>query len=139
MPVANDNRRLMFDNTKIRVDKWLWAARFFKTRAAAASSVTSGKVKVNGERAKPSLNVRVGDRLLIRKPPYDFVVVIRGVSGRRGPSQEAVLLYEETEESIDARKELAFSLRAQAASGPSLVKGRPTKRDRRALQKLRGK
>ncbi len=129
----------MADDIKIRVDKWLWTARFFKTRSAAASAVTSGKVKVNDERAKPSLSIRVGDRLLIRKPPYDFVIIVQGRSSRRGPSKEAMQLYEETPESIDERNKMALVLRAQAASRPPISKGRPTKRDRRAIKRLKGK
>ncbi len=129
----------MTEEIKIRLDKWLWTARFFKTRSAAASAVTSGKVKINDERTKPSLSIRVGDRLLIRKPPYDFIIVVQGLSSRRGPSKEAMQLYEETPESIDERKKMALALRAEAASKPPTTKGRPTKRDRRAIKRLRGK
>ena len=129
----------MTEDTRFRIDKWLWTARFFKTRSSAASAVTSGKVRVNDERAKPSHSVHVGDRLLIRKPPYNFIVIIQGLSSRRGPGKEAMLLYEETQESITEREKLALALRAEAASKPPVTKGRPTKRDRRAIQKLRGK
>ncbi len=129
----------MTEEIKSRLDKWLWTARFFKTRSTAASAVTSGKVKVNDERTKPSLSIRVGDRLLIRKPPYDFVIIVHGLSSRRGPSKEAMQLYEETPESIDERNKMALVLRAEAASKPPISKGRPAKRDRRAIKKLRGK
>ncbi|MFC1609681.1 RNA-binding S4 domain-containing protein [Myxococcota bacterium] len=139
MPIDRGSLSLMAEDTKIRVDKWLWTARFFKTRSAAASAVTSGRVKVNDERAKPSLNIRVGDSLLIRKPPYDFVITVQGLSCRRGPSKEATQLYTETPKSIKERKRMALVLRAQAASMPPTSKGRPTKRDRRAIAKLKGK
>ncbi len=139
MPTPHANLRAMAENIKLRVDKWLWTARFFKTRSAASSAVGSGKVKVNDERAKPSLGIRLGDRLLIRKAPYDFVIIVQGLSSRRGPSKEAMQLYEETSESIDERKKMALALRAEAASKPPISKGRPTKRDRRAIKRFRGK
>jgi ribosome-associated heat shock protein Hsp15 len=129
----------MSEDAKLRLDKWLWSARFYKTRSSAASAVTSGKVKLNDERVKPSHSVRVADRLLIRKPPYDFVIVVQGLSTRRGPSKEAMELYEETPESIEERETIALALRVEAASKPPVTKGRPTKRDRRAINKLRGK
>ena len=103
----------MAEDKNTRLDKWLWAARFFKTRSAAATAITGGKVKVNGERCKPSLPARVGDTISIRKPPYEIVVVVRAVSSRRGPAKEALQLYEETQESVVKREELALALRAK--------------------------
>ena len=129
----------MTGDLKIRLDKWLWTARFYKTRSAAASAVTAGKIKVNGDRAKPATPVRVGDQLLIRKTPNDFVILVEGLSSRRGPASEAMQLYKETAKSIEKRAEMALFLKTQAASKPPVSEGRPSKRDRQALKKLRGR
>src|SRR6266568_8009783 len=88
----------------IRIDKWLWAARFFKTRSLAADAVTGGKIDVNGARAKPSRIMRLGDKLNIRRGPYEWTVVVKGLAKLRGPAPEAQLLYEETEESVRRRE-----------------------------------
>ncbi len=115
-----------------RLDKWLWAARFFKTRSLAAESVEEGKVHINSIRAKPSHQVRAGDELKIRRGPYEWVVVVRGVLLKRGPASEAQLLYEETEESKRNREMLANELRFQGRI-VSEIKGRPSKKARRDL------
>ena len=121
---------------KTRLDKWLWAARFFKTRALAADAVESGKVEVNDDRPKRGRAVHVGDRLMIRLGPYEHHVVVRGLSARRGPAAVAKDLYEETPDSLVARERLAQRLRS--APPPVFYEGgRPTKRDRRAIQRLR--
>ena len=122
-----------------RLDKWLWVARFYKTRSAAALAVTSGKVRVNDEHAKPGRSIRLADRVCIRNPPYETVVIVRGFSSHRGPAREAAQLYEETVDSVNARERLALMLREQAASLPPSSEGRPNKRDRRSLARLRGK
>jgi ribosome-associated heat shock protein Hsp15 len=121
---------------RVRLDKWLWAARFYKTRSAAAQAVDGGKVDVGGERAKRSRLVQASDVILIRRPPYEHQVVVRGLSETRGPAKEAALLYEETPESREARERLAYQLK----NAPTLTfhgVGRPTKRDRRVIDRLK--
>ena len=88
------------DTLKVRLDKWLWAARFFKTRALAATAIETGKVEVNGERAKRAKALQVGDSLRIRIGPYNHIVTVRALSENRGPAPVAAKLYEETEESL---------------------------------------
>jgi ribosome-associated heat shock protein Hsp15 len=121
----------------LRLDKWLWAARFFKTRSLAVQAVDSGKVKLNGERPKPAKAVHVGNELEIRVGPYTFQIVVRGLSDRRGPASEAAKLYEESEPSKQQRQLLAAQLRANAAQG-IFYKGRPTKKNRRQLNRVTG-
>ena len=121
---------------KTRLDKWLWAARFFRTRALAADAIESGKIDVNDDRPKRGRAVHVGDRLTIRLGPYQHHVVVRGLSGRRGPAAVARELYEETADSIAARERTAERLRS--APPPVFYEGgRPTKRDRRAIERLK--
>ena len=122
----------------VRIDKWLWAARFFKTRSLAAEAVAGGKVKVNGERAKPAKTIRVGDEVRIRIEAFEHVIRVQGLSERRGPASAAQLLYEESEESKAARKELAMQLAANKIYTPA-DKGRPSKKDRRDLMRLKGR
>lgn len=119
-------------NGNIRIDKWLWAARFWKTRSLAAEAVAGGKVKLNGERVKAAKSVRVGDELSIRVGPYEYVVHVLGLAGRRGPAPEAALLYEETPQSKTAREGLALRLSADRTHDAD-EKGRPTKRARRQI------
>lgn len=116
----------------VRIDKWLWAARFFKTRALATEAVTGGKVHVNGQRVKPSRSVQVGERLQIHKGTQEFTVVVQGISVQRGPASIAQTLYEETEESRAARERLAEQRRLAAAAAPAPDE-RPSKRDRRKI------
>lgn len=121
----------------MRLDKWLWAARFFKTRQLAQEAVTGGKVELNSQRSKPAHPVRVGDRLRIRQRPYYVAeVVVQALSDRRGPASAARDLYRETEASLTARAQAQESLRNQ---GPSLQfeSGRPNARDRRSLRRMR--
>jgi ribosome-associated heat shock protein Hsp15 len=116
----------------IRIDKWLWAARFFKTRSLAAEAVIGGKIEVNGARAKPSRIVRLGDKLNIRRGVYEWTVVVKRLTKLRGPAAEAQVLYEETEESIRQRDATSAHLRfvrAPEFDSP----GRPSKKERRAL------
>jgi ribosome-associated heat shock protein Hsp15 len=119
-----------------RLDKWLWAARFFKTRNLAAQAISGGKVHVEDERVKPSRRVRPGSRLQIRRGPMEWQVVVLTLSSQRRPAKEAVLLYEETEESI-ARRNLASERRKREASKRIRGVGRPTKRDRRQLERFK--
>lgn len=120
------------EDSPIRLDKWLWAARFFKTRALAAEAVAGGKVKVNGERVKAAKAIRIDDMLRIHIGPYEYVVRVRAVSGRRGPAAQAALLYEESGHSKAARKELATRLSAESPYVPC-GKGRPGKKARRQM------
>lgn len=123
---------------KFRLDKWLWAARFYKTRALAAEAIEGGKVDVNDDRPKRGKPLHVGDRVTMRQGPYVHEVIVRVLSARRGPAQVAKELYEETAESLAAREKVAERLR----SAPPAVfydGGRPTKRDRRAIEKFRNR
>jgi ribosome-associated heat shock protein Hsp15 len=121
---------------KVRVDKWLWAARFCKTRSAATEAVAGGRVHVNGVAVKPSRDLAVGDRLEITLGQQRWTVVVRGLADRRGPAKVAQILYEETPESIEARERRRAELRVSRPLGADLG-ARPTKRDRRLLDALR--
>ena len=123
---------------KVRLDKWLWAARFFKTRALAAEAVAGGKVEVNGDRPKRARPLQVGDELRIRLGPYEHIVTVRALSDRRGPATEAAGLYQETEASRSAREARALQLKSlHSLFGPE--KGRPTKKNRREIERLKGR
>ncbi len=117
-----------------RLDKWLWAARFFKTRPLATEAVVGGKVHLNGARTKPGHETHIGDTLSIRTEAGLFVVLVRALSDRRGPAREAVLLYEETVQSQQERATAAMASRMQTLP---VSTGRPGKKDRRALTRLR--
>jgi len=118
-----------------RIDKWLWAARFFKTRALAAEAVSGGKVEVNGARAKPSRAVRPGDEINVRRGPYEWTVVVRHVAKLRGPAPQAQLLYQETEASMRSRE--ATIARRKLEHPPEVDdSGRPSKKDRRAIARF---
>lgn len=119
----------------IRIDKWLWAARFLKSRSLAAEAVSGGKVEINGERAKPSRIVRAGDKLCVRRGPYEWTVLVKDVSRLRGPAPQAQLLYDETVDSVQQRE--AVAARLQLERPPEFgAAGRPTKRDRRAISRF---
>lgn len=122
---------------RVRVDKWLWAARFFKTRSLAADAIGGGKVLVAGERVKPAKLVQAGDELRLRLGPFEHVIIVRGISERRGPASVAATLYAETDASRLAREQLAERLRVAPAGFVFEDKGRPTKRDRREIERLR--
>jgi ribosome-associated heat shock protein Hsp15 len=117
----------------MRLDKWLWAARFFKTRGLAQRAIAAGQVKLNEERIKPSHDVKVGDALAVRKEDLEWKVLVRALSERRGPAVEASRLYEETEASRAERERRKDLRGAEPAAG---MKGRPTKRDRRRLDEF---
>jgi ribosome-associated heat shock protein Hsp15 len=121
------------ETDKLRIDKWLWAARFFKTRSLAADAVESGKVMVNGVRVKPAKAIATGDMLEIRAGKFRFEVEVLGLSGKRGGAPEAQKLYRETDDSRAQREKLTAQLRAQPQPA---FKGRPTKRDRRAIEQF---
>ena len=120
---------------RVRLDKWLWAARFFKTRGLAADAIDGGKVEVNATRAKRAKMVQIGDEVCVRQSPFEHVVVVRGVSERRGPASVAATLYEETPESKAKREALATQIRSMPAG--DWESGRPTKRDRREIERFR--
>ncbi|MEK6663896.1 MAG: RNA-binding S4 domain-containing protein [Pseudomonadota bacterium] len=122
---------------KLRIDKWLWAARFFKTRSLAAQAVEGGKVKLNGQRVKPAKELHVGDALVIHIGDYAWQVTVRELSARRGPAEVARKLYEETEESQMLRQVQAATRRVEHEPAAE-IHGRPTKRDRRMLKKFTG-
>ena len=124
------------DSNSVRVDKWLWAARFFKTRSLATDAVAGGKVEVNGERAKPAKSVKPGDEIRLRLPPYEHILIVRALAERRGPASVAQGLYEETEASAAERRRLAEQLRMSPAAFVFEDRGRPTKKDRRELTKF---
>lgn len=121
----------------IRIDKWLWAARFYKTRSLAVDEINKGRVLVNEQAVKPARDVRPGDRVSVRQGPVTRVVVVRGLSGQRGPAPVAQQLYEETEVSRLAREAAAEQRRLAAEPALSIEQGRPTKRDRRQLDQTR--
>lgn len=124
------------DAEKVRLDKWLWAARFFKTRSAATDAVDGGKVDVNGENVKPSKLVKPGDVVRVRLAPFEHVVTVRGLGERRGSAAAAQALYEETPASVAARERLRETLRMAPAAFVYEEGGRPTKKDRRDLQRF---
>jgi ribosome-associated heat shock protein Hsp15 len=119
-----------------RLDTWLWVARLAKTRSLANEAVTGGRVQVGGQRAKPSRAVKAGDVIEVTTGPSPRTVVVKGVAPRRGPAAEAALLYDETPESVAARERVAADRRLGAPQ-PEHGGGRPTKRDRRRLDRER--
>ena len=121
---------------QVRIDKWLWAARFFKTRGAATEAVLGGRVHVNGERVKPAKDVRAGDTIHVTIATLRRTVVVQGVADKRGPASVAATLYEETPESIAERERHAAERRLARPLGADLG-ARPTKQDRRRLDALR--
>ena len=120
---------------RMRLDKWLWAARFFKTRRLANEAVVGGKVHLDGQRSKPGKDIGPGARLRIRKGPLEWEVVVRATARQRRPAPEAVLLYEETPASRE-RRAAQLELRRDSAAERSTATGRPTKRDRRQLERM---
>lgn len=118
----------------VRLDKWLWAARFFRTRSLAAEAIEGGKVQVNGDRAKRAKSLAPGDEVRIRQGPYEHIVMVRALSARRGSAAVAAELFEETAASKAAREALGAQMKAMFGQG----EGRPTKKDRRDLGRLKG-
>ena len=125
----------MDDTGRVRADKWLWAARFYKTRSLALDAITLGRVRVEGERIKPARELHLGERIELVQGEQRLVVVVRGLSAQRGPAPVARLLYEETPESL-ARRQTAAEVRRYGAEPAAALQGRPTKRDRRRLERL---
>lgn len=123
---------------RLRIDKWLWAARFFKTRSLATDEIDKGRIAVNGQEAKPAREVKVGDTVAIRREGVTRTVVVRGISATRGPAPVAQQLYEETAESLKEREQAAERRRFAREPALSIEHGRPTKRGRRDLDEARG-
>jgi len=119
----------------LRIDKWLWAARFYKTRSLAAEEIGRHRVQVNGQDVKPAREIRPGDTLRLRQGPIERTVVVKGLSAVRGPAPVAQLLYEETSESLLARSQAAEQRRLAPEPAQSIEQGRPTKRDRRQMDR----
>jgi len=124
---------------RIRLDKWLWAARFYKTRSLAAHEIGAGRVQVNGQAAKPARDIAPGDQVSVRKEGAIVHVWVRGLSTVRGPAPRASLLYEETPESVAAREQAAEMKRLAPEPARDAAAGRPTKRDRRLIDLMRGR
>ena len=118
----------------LRIDKWLWAARFYKTRSLACEDIGKGRVQVNGQAVKPARDVRPGDSVDIRQGPVTRTVIVRGLSQQRGPAPVAQQLYEETEASRLAREKATEQRRLASEPALSIEQGRPTKRDRRQIE-----
>ena len=118
---------------RVRLDKWLWAARFYKTRGLATDEIGKGRITVNDQVAKPSRELKPGDRLTLRQGPVTRTVLVLGLSAARGPAPVAQALYEETADSIAAREKAAEQRRLGAEPAQAIVQGRPTKRERRKL------
>ena len=119
---------------KLRIDKWLWAARFYKTRSLATDEINKGRIAVNGQAAKPAREVKVGDSVDMRREGQVRTVLVQALSDVRGPAPQAQLLYAETPESQQAREAFAQQRRYAREPAQSIEHGRPTKRDRRDLQ-----
>lgn len=126
----------MNNRDSMRIDKWLWCARFYRTRGLASDAIRSGKVLVNGERVKPSKTIGTGDVLWIRKGAFHYEISVMQLTKGRKSAAEASRLYEESEESLHQREELALQMKASAGNVPR-TRGRPTKRDRRELIKFK--
>jgi len=120
------------DFESVRLDKWLWAARFFKTRALASEAISRGKVLVNGSHAKSSRRIRVNDQLQIKKGPYEWQVSVEKLAEIRGPAREAIELYRESGSSLEARKSLSRIIQFDRLSRP-VTDGRPDKKERRKM------
>ena len=124
---------------KLRIDKWLWAARFYKTRSLAVEEIDKSRVRINDVEAKPAKEVKVGDTVTLRQGQVNRTVVVRGISSQRGAAPVAQQLYEETADSLRLRTEAAEERRVNSDPASTLEHGRPTKRDRRTLDKAQGK
>jgi len=129
---------LMEKNDGVRLDRWLWSARFFKTRQNAADAVHSGRVLINEQRTKPAKTVRTGDKLQIRKAAFRYLIEVTVLTEKRVGPAIAAGLYRESDESLQARRTLQDQMKAQRSS-TRIQKGRPSKRDRRLIERLHGR
>lgn len=127
----------MSELASLRLDKWLWSARFYKTRSLAVEEISKGRVSVNGAAVKPAREVRPGDQVQLRQGPVERTVQVLGLSAQRGPAPVAQKLYEETAASVAAREQAAEQRRLAPEPALSLSEGRPTKRDRRHIERNR--
>jgi ribosome-associated heat shock protein Hsp15 len=137
-PAAAPARRIAGSSEPVRLDKWLWAARFFKTRALATEAIAGGRVEVGGQRAKPGRHVRTGDAVRFRLGPYEHLVTVLGLSTHRGPAAAAAALFEEDPATRAERERLREQHRL-AAHAFAHGEGKPSKKERRALEELRGR
>ncbi len=124
---------------RVRLDKWLWAARFFKTRQIASEAINGGKVHLNGQRTKPGKEVKVGSRLSIHTPAAEYEVEVRVLAEKRRPASEARTFYEETPESVSRREKLEAAKRLERLANPRPVHGKLNKKDRRLIHRFTGK
>ena len=131
-------RMLMEKNDGVRLDRWLWSARFFKTRQNAADAVRSGRVLINEQRTKPAKTVLTGDKLQIRKAAFRYLIEVTVLTEKRVGPAIAASLYRESDESLQARRTLQEQMKAQRSS-TRIQKGRPSKRDRRLIERLHGR
>ena len=131
-------RMLMEKNDGVRLDRWLWSARFFKTRQNAADAVRSGRVLINEQRTKPAKTIRTGDKLQIRKAAFRYLIEVTVLTEKRVGPAIADGLYRESDESLQARRTLQEQMKAQRSS-TRIQKGRPSKRDRRLIERLHGR
>lgn len=123
----------------VRLDRWLWAARFFKTRGLAVEAIEGSRVKVNGDRVKRAKLIQIGDEVQVRLGPYEHLVIVRALSERRGPATEAARLFQETPASATGRERVALQLKLAHELFTPDTNARPTKRDRRRLEQFRKK
>ena len=131
--MKKNNKSEKSKEDKIRLDKWLWAARFYKTRALATDAIKGGKIHLNGQRFKPSHNAEVGHTIRIKKESIEQTIIIKELSGRRGPATVAQTLYEETQESLELREKRTQERKAVFAGMPQHTVRRPSKKDRRKI------
>lgn len=127
----------MQENESIRLDKWLWAARFFKTRKLAAEAISGGKVHLNGQRSKPGKDVKRGSKLSINKDSYSWDIIITGINHQRRPAKEAILLYEESTESHTKRQQLIAQQREERTLFDHRQKAKPNKKERRQIHRFK--
>ncbi|MCU7905029.1 MAG: RNA-binding S4 domain-containing protein [Candidatus Thiodiazotropha sp. (ex Epidulcina cf. delphinae)] len=133
------NPALETASQKVRLDKWLWAARFFKTRRIATEAISGGKVHLNGQQTKPGKEIKVGSHLRIHKGALEWDIVVRILATKRRPAVEARAFYEEMPESIERREKLAEALRLERSLSPRRVQGRPNKKERRMIHRFTAK
>ena len=124
---------------KVRLDKWLWAARFFKTRQIASEAINGGKVHLNGQRTKPGKEIKTGSKLRIHKGALEWDITVRVLATKRRPAAEARDFYDETAESIERREKMSDALRIERSMSPRLDHGKPNKRERRMIHRFTGK
>jgi ribosome-associated heat shock protein Hsp15 len=129
----------MNDDKQVRIDKWLWAARFYKTRTLAANAVTNGRIKLNGARIKPSKQIKLNDKLIIQSAPFSWDIQVTSLADRRVSAVLAKTLYEESTESQRARAEVTELLKLERKQNIPVQKGRPTKRDRKQIIRFKQK